>query len=168
MTTLAFDIRPAEHRDAFAIAGIHASAWENAYSGIIPHKTLNGMIARRGESWWKQAVRSSNSVLLAEVGGKPAGYATLGRNRTRQLAQQGEIYELYLQPEYQGLGFGGYLFAAARARLHDFGMKGIVVWALEDNSRALGFYEALGGLDVAEGTEQFEGKHLRKIAYVWN
>jgi ribosomal protein S18 acetylase RimI-like enzyme len=168
MTTLALDIRPAENRDAYAIAGIHASAWENAYCGIIPHKTLNGMIARRGENWWKQAIGSSNSVMLAEVGGRPAGYATLGRNRTQQLAQQGEIYELYLQPEYQGLGFGGHLFSAARVRLNDFGMKGIVVWALEDNVRALGFYEALGGTDVAEGTENFEGRQLRKIAYVWN
>ncbi|MGL4491193.1 MAG: GNAT family N-acetyltransferase [Rhizobiaceae bacterium] len=168
MTTLAFDIRPAEQRDAYAIANVHSRAWENAYSGIIPHKTLSGMIARRGESWWKQAVRGSNSVLLAEVGGKLAGYATIGRNRTRQLAQQGEIYELYLQPEYQGLGFGGHLFAAARSRIHNMGMKGIVVWALEDNARALGFYEALGGIDVAEGTENFEGRQLRKIAFVWN
>ena len=31
--------------------------------------------------------------------------------------QQGEIYELYLRPEYQGIGLGSRLFSAARARL---------------------------------------------------
>lgn len=168
MTLLAADIRPAEKSDAPAIADVHASAWMNAYSGIIPHRTLDGMISRRGESWWRNALSSSNAILVAEVAGKTAGYATLGRNRTRQLVQQGEIYELYLKPEYQGLGFGGRLFAAARSRLGDFGLKGTVVWALEDNSRALGFYEALGGIDVAEGAECFENRSLRKIAYVWN
>ncbi len=168
MTTLAVDIRPAEKLDASAIAEIHATAWANAYTGIIPHKTLRGMIARRGENWWINALGNSNAILVAEVGGKLAGYATLGRNRTRALQQQGEIYELYLRPEYQGLGFGGRLFAAARSRISDFGLKGMVVWALEENARALGFYEALGGADIAEGTECFEGKNLRKIAYVWN
>ena len=168
MTTLAVDIRPAERPDAPAIAGIHARAWENAYAGIIPPKTLMGMISRRGEGWWRQALGNSNSILVAEVGGKLAGYATLGRNRTQALSQQGEIYELYLMPQYQGLGFGGRLFAAARARIADFGLRGMVVWALEDNDRALGFYEALGGVDIAEGVENFEGRSLRKIAYVWN
>lgn len=168
MTTLAVDIRPAEKQDASAIADIHAAAWANAYTGIIPHKTLRGMIARRSENWWLNALGNSNAILVAEVGGKLAGYATLGRNRTRALQQQGEIYELYLRPEYQGLGFGGRLFAAARSRISDFGLKGMVVWALEENAKALGFYEALGGADIAEGTECFEGKNLRKIAYVWN
>jgi GNAT superfamily N-acetyltransferase len=168
MTTLAFDISSAEPRDALDIASIHASAWENAYAGMIPYKALRGMIARRGESWWNQAIKTSNSVLLAKFEGKSIGYATIGRNRTKQLAAEGEIYELYLRPEYQGLGFGAHLFTAARDRLNDFGMKGTVVWALEDNNRATNFYEALGGVDLAEGTETFEGKPLRKIAYVWH
>jgi ribosomal protein S18 acetylase RimI-like enzyme len=168
MNLLAVDIRPAEKSDARAIADVHAAAWKNAYAGIIPHKTLASMVARRSENWWVHALGSSNAILVAEVAGEIAGYATLGRNRTRQLAHQGEIYELYLMPQYQGLGFGGRLFAAARARIADFGFKGMVVWALEDNDKALGFYEALGGVDVAEGVECFEGRSLRKIAYVWN
>ncbi len=168
MTKLAFDIRPAAPFDASAIASIHEAAWDNSYRGIIPHKTLTSMIARRGPQWWEKALNASNSVLVANIGGKIAGYATLGRNRTRALEQQGEIYELYLRPEYQGLGFGNRLFSAAHARLKDFGLNGLVVWALEDNSRAMGFYEAIGGKDIAEGTETFEGRHLRKIAFAWN
>ena len=73
-----------------------------------------------------------------------------------------------MRPEYQGLGFGGQLFAAARARVANFGLKGTVVWALEENINALGFFRAMGGLDVAEGTESFENRVLKKIAFVWN
>ena len=37
-------------------------------------------------------------------GDKVAGYANYGRNRARSLHFEGEIYELYLRPEFQGLG----------------------------------------------------------------
>ena len=84
-------------------------------------------------------------VLVVEIGGKVAGYATIGRNRARELPQQGEIYELYLRPEYQGIGLGSRLFAAARDKLACHGLKGLVVWALEENGTAVAFYAAPAG-----------------------
>ena len=84
-----------------------------------------------------------------------------------QLPQQGEIYELYLKPEYQGVGLGSRLFAAAREKLAGHGLKGMVVWALEENDNAMSFYIGAGGRDVAEGVEVFDQKALKKIAFVW-
>jgi ribosomal protein S18 acetylase RimI-like enzyme len=168
MKTLDIDIRRAEPRDAAAIADVHHSAWRGAYSGIIPHGALNRMLSRRGTEWWENAIRRAASVLVIEIGGELAGYATIGRNRAKELRQQGEIYELYLRPEYQGIGLGSRLFAAARARLIAHGLKGLVVWALEDNTNALNFYAGAGGIDIAEGVEVFDQKALRKIAFVWN
>lgn len=168
MTTLLIDIRKAEPADAHAIAEVHAQAWANAYAGIIPHKALTRMVNRRGSDWWRDAIRRAASVMVAEVGGKVSGYATLGRNRTRELRQEGEIYELYLAPECQGIGLGRQLFNAARGRLRSSGLQGLVVWALEENTGALSFYEGRGGRDMAEGVETFEGKALRKIAFVWD
>lgn len=167
MKTLTIDIRRAETGDAEAIAGIHDRAWRGAYAGLIPHRALNRMIGRRGPSWWANAIRRSTTVLVAELGGEVAGYATLGRNRARELRQQGEIYELYLSPEYQGIGLGSHLFAAARRMLSDKGLKGLVVWALEENDNAVSFYAGRGGRDIAEGVEVFDSKALRKVAFVW-
>jgi ribosomal protein S18 acetylase RimI-like enzyme len=144
MKTLSIDIRKAEASDAEDIASIHHAAWQGAYSGIIPHRALNAMLARRGASWW-----------------------AIGRNRSRDLKQEGEIYELYVRPEYQGIGLGTRLFGAARDRLAAHGLKGMVVWALEDNSNAVAFYEGAGGRDIAEGVEIFDQKALKKIAFVW-
>jgi ribosomal protein S18 acetylase RimI-like enzyme len=168
MNTVTIDIRRAEPRDAQAIADVHHQAWRGAYAGIIPHRALNAMISRRGDEWWANAIRRSATVLVVEIGGKVAGYTTVGRNRARGLPQQGEIYELYLRPEYQGVGLGSRLFAAARQKLADHGLKGMVVWALEDNTNALSFYAGAGGRDVAEGVEVFDQKALKKVAFVWD
>jgi ribosomal protein S18 acetylase RimI-like enzyme len=168
MNTLTIGIRKAEPGDAPAIADVHHQAWRGAYAGIIPHRALNAMINRRGDDWWANAIRKAATVLVVEVGGRVAGYATIGKNRARELSQQGEIYELYLLPECQGIGLGSRLFSAAREKLTNFGLKGMVVWALEDNVGALSFYEGIGGRDIAEGVEIFDQKALKKVAFVWD
>lgn len=168
MTTVTVDIRRAEPGDADEIARVHSEAWQNAYAGIIPHRALTAMINRRGSQWWSNAIRRAATVLVVEVGGKVAGYATVGRNRARELKQEGEIYELYLRPECQGIGLGTRLFAEARDRLAAHGLRGLVVWALEENANAVSFYASAGGRDVAEGVEVFDQKALRKVAFVWD
>jgi ribosomal protein S18 acetylase RimI-like enzyme len=168
MKTLDIDIRTAEPQDAAAIADVHHLSWRGAYAGIIPHAALNKMLSRRGKDWWANAIQRAATIIVVEIGGKIAGYATVGRNRARELRQQGEIYEIYLLPEYQGVGLGSRLFAAARARLSSHGLNGLVVWALEDNANALDFYSGAGGVDIAEGVEVFDQVALRKVAFVWD
>ncbi len=167
MTTLAIDVRRAEPDDALAISETHRAAWQHAYSGLIPYKTLMAMVERRSYTWWMNAIRGSTSILVLEVEGVITGYATLGLNRARSLPQEGEIYELYLKPEYQGIGLGSKLFGEARRLLSSLGCKGMVVWTLEENERAVNFYTALGGIDIAEGSENFDNKAIRKLAFVW-
>ena len=167
MTTLAVDVRRAEPDDALAISETHRAAWQHAYAGMIPYKTLMSMVERRSHEWWQRAIRGSTSILVLEVGGMIAGYATLGLNRARSLPQEGEIYELYLRPEYQGVGLGSRLFSEARRLLVSLGCKGLVVWSLSDNERAIDFYRGLGGSDIAEGAENFDSRRLKKIAFVW-
>lgn len=168
MNTRTIDIRRAEPRDAAAIADVHNASWSGAYAGIIPHRALTGMLSRRRQEWWANAIRRATSILVADMGGDVVGYATFGRNRVSELSQQGEIYELYIAPEYQGIGLGSRLFASARDALSRHGLDGLVVWALEENAGAMSFYEGLGGRDVAEGVEVFDARALKKIAFTWN
>jgi ribosomal protein S18 acetylase RimI-like enzyme len=167
MTTLTIDIRPAEPDDAADVAEVHRASWHHAYTGILPYKTLRSMIERRNARWWQRAIRGSTSILVLDVGGTIAGYATLGLNRARSLPQEGEIYELYLRPEYQGIGLGKRLFTETRKLLASLGCKGTVVWCLEDNLPGVEFYRGRGGRDIAEGTEMFDGQPVRKLAFVW-
>ncbi len=167
MNTIVAETRLAEPRDTAALAAVHEAAWRGAYAGLIPHHSLSRMIGRRHEAWWARAIRSGAAILVVEFAGETIGYATLGDNRAEAIKAEGEIYELYIRPEYQGLGFGGRLFKAARGLLADRRLTGLVVWALADNHQAVDFYARLGGADVAEGSEVFEGRNLGKIAFVW-
>ena len=56
---------------------------------------------------------------MLDIGQGIAGYVSYGRCRDRSLPADGEIDELYLAPEYQGLGFGRRLFKAVRNDLTD-------------------------------------------------
>jgi GNAT superfamily N-acetyltransferase len=167
MTTLTVDVRRAQASDASAISAVHRTAWTQAYGGLIPHQALSRMLERRGETWWRKATRGASTLLVVEVGSKVVGYATLGLNRARGLAQDGEIYELYILPEYQGAGLGKLLFSQARAVLKSLGLDGLVVWCLEDCDLACQFLQAHGGRDMVEGIEDFDQIKLKKIGYIW-
>ena len=167
MSTVVIEIRRAKPSDAPAVAETHDDAWRTAYQGIIPGNELDKLISRRGPDWWDSAIRKGSRITLSQFGDKIAGYANYGRNRARSLFYEGEVYELYLRPEYQGLGFGRRLFSAARKDLQQSGLRSLVVWALSDNDPAVSFYRALGGRAVARSSEKFGSKTLDKVAYAW-
>jgi ribosomal protein S18 acetylase RimI-like enzyme len=167
MSTTLIEIRRAKPADAVAVAETHDEAWRAAYQGIIPGAELQKLISRRGPVWWDSAIRKGSRVVLLVFGDRIAGYANYGRNRARSLFYDGEIYELYLRPEFQGLGFGRRLFTAAWRDLGQSGLKTLVVWALSDNEPAVEFYRALGGRAVARSSERFGAKTLDKVAYAW-
>ena len=168
MSTVLIEIRRAKASDAKAVADTHDEAWRAAYQGVIPGLELDKLINRRGPDWWDSAIRKGSRIAILAFGDKVAGYANYGRNRARSLFYDGEIYELYLRPEYQGLGFGRRLFTSARRDLGQSGLKSMVVWALSDNDPAVEFYKALGGKAVARSSERFGDKSLDKVAFAWN
>ena len=167
MSTLLIGVRHAEASDAEAIAAVHDAAWHFAYDGMIPAKELARIIARRGPRWWHRAIRRGTAILVLEAGGVICGYATFGPNRARNLVQNGEVYEIYVKPEYQGIGLGTRLFLAARRELSRFGFDTVVVWALADNENACRFYHNAGGRNVSRANERFGDVSLTKIAFAW-
>lgn len=167
MKELVISIRRARSEDASALSRVFDSAWMEAYQGIIPALALARLIARRGPRWWLAAVGRGRPLVVLEVGESVAGYVSYGRCRDRTLPADGEIDELYLAPEYQGLGFGRRLFWAVRNDLGDRGMRRVVVWALSDNERGCAFYRRLGGRVIAESAERIAGVHLGKQAFLF-
>jgi ribosomal protein S18 acetylase RimI-like enzyme len=158
-------IRRARRADAEDIAAVHDIAWRDAYRGLIPGGELERMISRRGARWWDAAIARGSRLLVLDFAGSIGGYATYGRNRVPSLPHGGEVFELYLAPQFQGLGFGRRLFEAVRADLAEHGYPTLLVWALADNDRAMGFYERLGGKPVRRAPERFGVETLERIAF---
>jgi ribosomal protein S18 acetylase RimI-like enzyme len=169
MTSLTVDIRSAERRDARGVAVVHDEAWSLAYAGVIPAMHLRRMVQRRGPEWWAGTIgRARGGVMVAEVGAAIAGYATIGSARkVAGMVYDGEVFELYVKPEYQGLGFGRRLFHAARERLVANGRPRIIVWALSENEPAVAFYRRLGGKPVARDQERFGATVLPKVGFAF-
>jgi len=160
-------VRDSRPSDAEALANLFRDSWELAYQGIIPQLHLEALIQRRGLSWWKRSLRKARGTLIVDVDGTVAGYSTCGASRRRG-KYQGEIYELYLAPEYQGLGLGEHLFEASRHCLDMRQLRGVVVWALLDNTMACDFYWRRGGRPIAQASDRFGEVQLTKVAFGWH
>jgi ribosomal protein S18 acetylase RimI-like enzyme len=167
MSDLLVSIRRARTEDATGLSRVFDSAWRGAYQGIIPGIALERMLVRRGPPWWRSTIARGRPLVVLDIGQGIAGYVSYGRSRNRSLPAEGEIDELYLAPEYQGLGFGRRLFRAVRNDLRDREMHRVVVWALADNLRACRFYERLGGRIIARVDERVGGVPLAKVAYLF-
>ncbi|MFQ5566358.1 MAG: GNAT family N-acetyltransferase [Paracoccaceae bacterium] len=160
-------IRAAQRGDSVALAELHAEAWRYAYRGIIPGVALERMISRRGPAWWAAQCGPRYGTLVAAFNRRVVGYATFGRSRMDVSPATGEIYELYVNPECHGAGFGRALFEESRRRLRERNMTGLVVWALAENDLASGFYEAMGGKARFRTVDRLGGARLEKTGFHW-
>lgn len=177
--------------DASDLSRVHRASWLNAYSGILNGTALREAIAKRNPAWWSTAVERLNAepvsigqyyngrqeavnrsqLLVLEYEKRIVGYANFGASRRNYPPQTseswGEIYELYLLPEFQGVGLGKRLFNAARVHLKSMGHGALVVWALEANDLCQEFYEAMGGEPFVRSHEIFGGAQAPTIGYRW-
>lgn len=160
-------LRPARTQDADALAAIHEETWRATYRGVIDGVELERMISRRGPKWWRTALSRGVRILVLHVAGVPAGYATFGRSRMRELPFEGEIYELYVRPDHQGMGFGTELFHAARAALEKSRLSGLALRVLRDNEDAVRFYHHRGGQALMTTRERVAQTALHLTVFGW-
>lgn len=160
-------VRSGKSADAKVLAQIFKNSWTLAYQGILPHAHLDSLVKQRTPEWWRQQLRTEDGALVLEIAGTVAGYATLGAARQRTSKYQGEIYELYLDPTYQGLGLGEHLFEGCRHTLDLRNLNGLIVWALLDNTPACDFYWRRGGRPIASTMTRVGDLKLEKVAFGW-
>jgi ribosomal protein S18 acetylase RimI-like enzyme len=167
-----FSIRPAVAADAGAIARVHVDAWRNAYPMLLPDTYLAERLseARQRTAWRHrlQSARGGEAILVATAGdGTIVGYIAFGRCRRRGMRAMGEIYDLYVAPDYQDHGAGRGLAIAARARMQEAGTGPVAVEVLAGNPARF-FYERLGAAISGTATQTFAGQRLDTLLYIWN
>jgi ribosomal protein S18 acetylase RimI-like enzyme len=168
MGSVLVEIRTAIPSDAVGLSDVFETACRGAYAGIIPALHLERTLARRGSAWWAQLIRRAGTCLIIiEVGERIAGYALVGPCQNAQFACDGEIRELSIQPDFQGLGFGRRLLVAALRRLGKGGRRKIAVSVLADNEVALAFYARMGGKSMVREQERFGATALPKVSFMF-
>ena len=155
-------VRAAVPEDAEAIAAIHVRAWQAAYAHVFPAERLAGLDARGRARWWRDGLQSGGwTVLVTE---DVTGFVGFGPSREAE--GEGEIYSIYVAPEYWGTGRGRVLMERALEELRAQGFAAATLWVLEDNPRARRFYEAAGWeLDGAAKEDEFLGTHVYEVRY---
>jgi ribosomal protein S18 acetylase RimI-like enzyme len=160
-------IRSARPEDARGIAKLDVETWRATYAGVLSASYLVGLSTRRRElGWYNVILRHPRDVRVAVGDGDTIlGFGSCGPNRSdRRYA--GEVFTLYVAPDWQNQGIGRRLLIALFRRLVAAGRFSAIVWVLRDNPSRF-FYERLGGRQVTHKTLGVAGSAVEAVAYGW-
>jgi ribosomal protein S18 acetylase RimI-like enzyme len=160
-------IRVARPEDARGIARLDVETWRTTYAGLLSTNYLLGLSERRREFGWRGVIdREPRDVRIAvEAGGAILGFGSCGPNRGDRLFS-GEVFTLYVAPDWQNQGIGRRLLIALFRRLVMVGRRSAIVWVLRDNPSRF-FYERLGALQVSRKPLSVGGATVEAVAYGW-
>lgn len=159
-------IRPALPKDAKSIAQVYVETWRNTYAGLLPDSILVKMSLERQRASWSRTLAAGKQVVVLEHDGGVIGFGSYGRNKLRRLDYTGEIFTLYVLPDFHGRGLGRQLIGALFDALIGGDHDSALLWVLATNPSRF-FYEAMGGRRIAERDEKFWGHRLHEVAYGW-
>jgi GNAT superfamily N-acetyltransferase len=142
-------VRPAVIEDARAVAGVHIASWRGAYPGLLPAELLDSLsLSGRERQWhrWLQPGGERSRTLVAESGDAVVGFSTLAIEcrDADEPEGVGEIPALYVRPQSWGHGAGTALLDASIVQMRAGGCRQVILWMLEGNDRAAGFYAGHG------------------------
>jgi len=160
-------IRAARPADARAIARLDVETWRTTYAGMLSTPYLVGLSEQRRELGWRGVIsREPRDVRVAvEPGGVIRGFGSCGPNRGDRFFT-GEVFTLYVAPDWQNQGIGRRLLIALFRRLVAAGRRSAIVWVLRDNPSRF-FYERLGAQQVSRKALPVGGAAVEAVAYGW-
>jgi len=162
-----YEIKQATIQDAHILAEIHANSWKVAYKGIVPDKILDNITVEKRQKYFEQALsegREENAIVFKDD--KPAGLICIGKCRDSDKDDTyGEIWGIYLHPDYWNIGIGFRLISWGLEELTKRGYKRATLWVLEDNIAARKFYEKIGFKHDGTIKEINVGKPLNEYRY---
>jgi ribosomal protein S18 acetylase RimI-like enzyme len=169
-------IRRATRKDAAAIGRVHVETWQATYAGLLPNAMLVAMSDVRQSAWWSQVLADpgeARGVFVAddeEMG--VVGFGSCGPVRDPpegidgREGRVGEVYTLYVEPDFQNRGLGRRLLDALFRQLKADRCEVAVLWMLAENPTRF-FYEGLGGERVGQRIDTLAGVDVEEIAYAW-
>ncbi len=165
-----FGVRVAKLGDAEAIARAHTESWQTSYRGILPDNVLDRIdVGQRADS--RRGILANPAIfqLVAYdlTHGDIVGFCDAGPVR-RHAPYAAEIYALYLVHHAKRHGLGQGMLERVQQHLTAQGQRSLIIWVLDDNTHARGFYEAMGGKPATTMRSTVGGYPVTERAYVWD
>ncbi len=165
MTTI---IRSANQLDIPFIGRAYASAWREAYRGLVPEPVLATLAQADPARQWRDCRRSGDcDLLVADVNGEIAGFVASGPARDPLLGADAEIYGVYVLKRFQFRGIGSRLMGAAATTAEIRGTPSVGLWVARDDVAALAFFRALGGAVGMARINSMPGRSYIEMAVMW-
>ncbi len=162
-------IRDAAADDASAVTALHVASWRANYRGVLPDAYLDEEAeAERAVHWCKSlnTLARKDVVLLAENDTTLQGFISLYWRK--EAGYDAYLDNLHVRPGLTGGGLGRRLLAAAVQRMIGHGAHNLCLWAFDQNQRAIGFYERLGGKAVEHGFDDFANANAPHTRIAWS
>ena len=171
-------VRAAVVEDAPAMGVVMVESFLSAHRGQIP----DAVFRQRAEEWtpeisaraWARTLAEladgnpgRGMVMVAEDDGGLLGLVAGGAAEGDPSGMTCEIDALYVDPRRRGQGVGRALLHAAAGHLADLGYTALHIAVLSANGPARAFYEAMGGREVGQATDDEEGFLLPLTIYGW-
>ena len=145
------NMRLAKTQDAEKLGKLYYDCWMQLYPNIVAKDKFQAITLENAINDFKKT--KCRDIVEGWVGDELVGFCSFGNCRDDDcLNDTGEIYRLYILPEYQKHGDGRRLVREAIRCLGREEYNQVVVWVLVDNVDAIRFYEALGF--VSDGSER--------------
>ncbi len=162
-----FRIRYANVNDAKILGEIHSRSWKVAYKGIVPDKILENITVQKRQKYFEEALANGwEEDAIISKNNEDVGFICIGGCRdTDKTSICGEIWGIYLLPEYWNMGIGSELTNWGINELKKRNYNQVTLWVLEKNINARKFYEKLGFRHDGTVKEITIGEKLNEYRY---
>jgi ribosomal protein S18 acetylase RimI-like enzyme len=157
-------IRPATRDDIPGLARVHVQSWLETYGGLMPQEILDSITLEARILQWDRTFNQPYGIFVALEDDQIVGFASCGVAQDF-LRADGELFTLYLLNAFQHRGFGRALWNAVLEFAQARNWESMVVWVLESNILAQGFYKHSGCKLVDRRVEVLRGVKLPEVAY---
>lgn len=154
-------LRAATPLDREAIAAVQAESWRTTYREMLPDAYLDDKVEAELIRHWANVEILPKDVVLVAEDDQIVGFIAIWCD------PDPFIDNLHILPNRQSKGTGRKLMYAAAEELQRLGYTTAYLWVLENNLRAIRFYESLGGVRTKLENKNIFGHIVPNLKIEW-
>jgi len=162
-------IREANIKDIEDISKIVTNGWKTTYRGIIDNEYLDNLSYLDNSPKIEKHLMENKIYVHENCNSKALdGIIAIGDARTEKNNSLAEIYSLYVNLENRGKKIGTKLIECVKENVASLGKKGILVYCLAQNKKAINFYEKTGARPIGTRCKKINNKDVEEVLFLYS